>query len=208
MKKIILFTLPVLVLLAVFSFGQQINWTHGYDTSGNALTGKFDNLLKTGGTSYEMVFKMDDIYPWDFYPLQLDVQAALDSAESVYGNTGYWHYGTLWVQFKTQTSGDSVNCDIDLYEGVYGDANKTFANIKWDGTATKLADIGPGIVDVTQGIDVYAPDGKLLPAHVIKIVIDVDPAAAELDDSLDVYYEFAYPALLQQHKDYKPKTTE
>jgi hypothetical protein len=60
MKKIILFTLPVLVLLAMLSFGQQINWTHGYDTSGNALTGKFDNLLKTGGTSYTMVFKMDD----------------------------------------------------------------------------------------------------------------------------------------------------
>ena len=204
MKKIILF----LMILSAIAFGQQINYTHGYDVSGNALTGKFDNLVKTGGTSYTMVFKLDDAYPWDYYPLQLDVQAALDSSESAYGNSGYYHYGTLWFLAKTQTSGDSVNLDIDLYEGIYGDANRTFAGVKWDGTATKLKDIGPGIVDVFQGIDVYAPDGKMLPAHIIKIVIDVDPADNELDDSLDVYYEFAYPALIQEVKEHKGSNVE
>lgn len=194
--KILLF----IFILTSFVFAQQLNYTHGYTTAGVNDDGQFTSLDSTGATSYSVVFLLDDYYPFDFNPSVYDSVTAIGSSDKT-------SIGALWYFIDADEATDSTNIDVDVYTGVYGDANRTVAGIKWDGTATNCADV-TGDGDLCSGVLIYTETGKLLPPHAIKITFDVDPTAAEVSAGLDLYFEFVYPAVYQSAKEKKVQTYE
>lgn len=192
MKNIIFL---ILFFLTTSLFAQQLDWGVGYNTSGVALTGSFTSLDSTGATSYSMVFKLENYYPFDYNPLFSD-----DSV--IIGNSDKTSIGVWWYYIDVDDATDSINFDIDVYTGVYGTESQMIAGVKWDPTPTNCADIVDD-GDQCGGVLIYTETGKLLPPHVIKIVIDVDPTAAEVSAGIDVYYEFVHPAIYQVAKERK-----
>lgn len=197
MKKIILF----LMVLSVCAFSQQSNYTHGVDAVGNALTGSFTALDTTGATDYTIVIPLDDIYPFDYSPLVLDSVTVIDGSNAL-------NIGTLWFQFDVFVATDSCSFDIDAYTGVYGDANRTVAGIKWDATPVEIHSSAAQVGDVTTGVRIYTESsaGKLMAPHVIKLVLDLDTINNTDDITGEVgsnafYYEVVYPAIYQIHKE-------
>ena len=202
MKRIIYL---FLLFFTTSLFAQQLNYVVGFNTSGVALTGSFTNLDSTGGTSYTMVFTLDDYYPYDYNPFFLIDSSANSIAgggASAQGNADKTSLGTWWYFIDVDDVTDSINFDIDVYTGVYGTESQMIAGVKWDPTPTNCADIVDD-GDQCGGVLIYVETGKLLPPHVIKIVIDIDPTGKEVSAGIDVYYEFVHPAIYQVAKERK-----
>jgi hypothetical protein len=203
-NKIIL----TIVLLTSLCFSQQLRQTFGVNSTGGALTGSFTSLDSTGATSYDIYITLDDFYPFDFNPFFL-----VDSSGSVanggaaaQGNADKISIGTLWYFVDADAAGDSTNIDIDVHTGVYADANRNISSAKFDATATKAADI-LGTGDLCTGVLIYTETGKMLPPSIIRIRLDVDPAAKEVSAGLDIYYEFVYPQIYTEQGYRKERKT-
>lgn len=197
MKKIILF----LMVLCVGASAQQLNYTFGYDAVGNALTGSFTAVDTTGATDYTIIIKLDDYYPYDYNPAQYDSVTGLNgSADHT--------IGSIWFYWDVFAATDSCSFDVDAYAGVYGDANRTVAGVKWDATAVEVHNQTGTKGDVCDVARVYveASAGKVLPPEIIKLVFDMD-SIGNTDDAVNgvgsnaFYYRFVYPAIYQIHKE-------
>lgn len=197
MKKIIL----ILLLFAGFAISQQINYTWGYETDGDAYvqTGK-QNMDSTETLS--IVFDMQDYYPLDFNPLFSD-----DSVIII--NSNRYHYGTFWYHIDLENATDSSAIMLEAFPGNMwyypgsGDRIET-ANINFSTTATTLIDTSSYTTNDVQwtAVNVYLSDteGKILPPEFIKLTVKWMSAT---NDSIDFYWNFAYPAVYEREQDHR-----
>jgi hypothetical protein len=218
MKKILLFT----ILLSGFLIAQQINHTWGYTTAGVAY-----NQTGSANTdsidTIDIVFDLQDYYYLDWYPLTVNDILTISgdgpdtvgvdtlsgtTTATVYSNSTRLYYGTFWYRIDMENAADTSKILIRAYPGnmVYfpsDDSRITTTNINFSTTATTLlADTSSYTANDRQwtSLNVYINEtaGKVLPPEFIKLNIDF---VGTTNDSIDVYWDFAYPAVYQYYQD-------
>lgn len=197
MRAIFLF---LLLLLPLFIFGQQVNYTFGKKTpSGANWNGAgIVYLDKTAGTTNNIIVDLNDFYPLDIYPAVGDT-----SGNAIDGK--YFYAGTFYAFFENQGTAspttDSMLYTVKAYPGVYVGVNKPIASIKW-GTAVTLETLRK--VDEYMSVNnIYlSTTENALPPEVIKL--EIAPINDnDIDDSTAVYWRVAYPAIYQYEKEKK-----
>lgn len=225
MKKIIF-----IFLLALACYGQQTNYTWGYNASGTAWNQGGSANLDSNGT-ITIVLDMQDYYFDDWYPLEVnDIYtfsgsgsdstggdsswtATGSTTATVYSNSTRLYYGTLWYMFDLENSSDSIMYTIKSYPGnmtYYGGTGGriTTSNITWSSTATTIVDTTAGTY--TTGdiqwtpVNVYVGSvSKVLPSEFLKIVIDLEQLSC---DSIDGYWNYGYRATNEGDQDNRRTT--
>lgn len=194
MKKL-LFILFFPVLL----FSQQINYTWGRTTAGVAYNQ--EGVQYCDSARIQIVFDMQDYYPLDFNPLVTD-----DSVLYAQGSNLSF-VGTLWYYFDAYRSTDSTNYYIIAKSGnmIYqpNDASRiTAANLFFGADSILLRTTVRAVGDFTgwKFVNVYVNAStdansvvrKFLPPEFVKVDFNWAGGAA---DSMNVYWNFAYPAI-------------
>lgn len=203
MNKIILF----IVVFVVAVLGQQINHTWGYTTAGASYyqTGVAD--LDSLGT-IDIVFDMQDYYPYDYNPLALG-----DSSDDVINNSNLQFLGTFWYRIDAEEAADSIGYAIKAYPGnlVYysGSGQRiTATNINFSTTATTLIDTSATrqVDDVQWSwLNVYVNSSqnaastvqRHLPPEFVKLNILF---TKQTEADLDFFWVFAYPAVTESEQ--------
>ena len=200
MRNIILFIL----LFTIPLFSQVINYSWGETTAGVAYN-QIGSQDADSATTISIVFDMQDYYPLDFSPLVSD-----DSV--VIGNSNRQFLGTFWYRIDAQNATDSTGHAIKSYSGnmIYhpnDESRVTTTNINFSSTATTLLSETAAVNDlqwsfvnvyVNSSTDVNSAVQKHLPPEFVKVAITFQTNAA---DSMDVYWNFAYPAVLEHYQD-------
>lgn len=207
MKKLILLFLFIPVLL----FGQMMNHSWGYSTSGTAYnqTGYSD---ADSSTTISIVYDLQDWYPLDINPLFSDDSVIIGSSHKML-------IGTFWYKLDAQNATDSTVYAIKVYPGFmdyYGGTGDRIAtaNIDYGTTATTLIDTSSTLAvnDVTwKFLNVYLNSSadagsntvKHYPSEFYKIAFTFGNGTA---DSLDVYWDFVYPAVYQSQQELRTTT--
>jgi len=212
MKKIFI----LMLLFPLILLGQQLNHTWGYTTAGVAYT-QVGSADADSGDVISIVFDLQDWYPLDWNPLVLDVQASSDSSEAAHGLSSYTFIGTFWLRLDAENATDSTGHAIFAYPGnmIYypGTGGRiTATNLNFSTTATTLLDTTAGVNDVQwQFVNVYVNSSadvnsatvKYLPPEFLRIDIEFQ---TNVDDSLDVYWDFVYPASKQFDQEMRSTT--
>lgn len=201
MKKVIL----LIFTFVLIAFGQQINHTWGYTTAGASWyqTGAQD---QDSSSTISIVFDMQDYYPLDYSPLVSD-----DSV--IINNSNLQFLGTFWYRINAENSTDSVGYAIKAYSGnlVYypgSGARISATNINFSTTATTLIDTSTTLavndvqwsflnVYVNSSTNAASAVQRHLPPEFVKLAMTFQNNAA---DSLDVYWNFAYPAVTESEQ--------
>lgn len=205
MNKIIV----ILLAMTMCAFAQQINYTWGYNTSGTAYT-QTGYQDADSSTTINIVFDMQDYYPLDFTPLVSD-------SGVIIANSNRQHLGTLWLRVDAQNAADSSNYYVEAYPGnmIYhpnDNSRITTSNLNFSTTATTLVDTSDQKGDIQwQFVNVYVNSSqddnstttKHLPPEFVKVKIGFGINAA---DSIDVYWNFAYPALYESEQSRRSTT--
>jgi hypothetical protein len=192
--------LLILFVLVFTVFAQQINHDWGMSTTGvrNSVPVKTD-IDTTATSGWTVVFDIADYYPFDIFPYK-------DTSGVALLNSDRATFGTLRTYFDVQNAADSAIYTIKLYEGMYSNADKSPASIKYEETAVTLRTV--------RSVDAFFQDNvyfgstayKQYPPEVFKIVIAKVAEDTDCDDSTDVYIDYAYPAIYQQYKERKLDT--
>jgi hypothetical protein len=209
MKKIIV----LIMLLPLIALSQQLNHTWGETTTGTAYTQTGYNNADSS-TTITAVFDLQDWYPLDMNQVAFDSVTALGSSNKML-------IGTLWYRIDAVNATDSVGYAIKTYPGnlVYypgtGERIAT-ANINYSTTATTLIDTATtkavndiqwSFVNVflNTSTDASSVVVKHLPTEFFKATWTFQLNAA---DSLDVYWDFVYPASKQTDQEKRTSTNK
>lgn len=205
MKKIIF-----LFLFVSIGFCQQINYTWGQKTDGSwwNQTGS----VNTDSTDeITIIFDFQDYWYLDF------VKADWDSVTSI-ANSNRQYIGTFWYQFDAENATDSVVYVIKTYSGMWkyddGDENRIESGeYLFSTTATTVVDTQRAKGDIQAEfvnlyVDASTDDNgvvtKHLPPELLKVVMDF---GTNSNDSLDVYWNFAYPAIYESQQSMRNRRT-
>lgn len=197
MKKIFV----LLLALAVPLMAQQVNYTYGVNLAGADYGGAgLVYIDTTTGTTNNIYVDINDFYWIDVNPLRTN-----DTTGAVLLNSDRSVFGTFYCNFDNQgadPTADSVLFTIKVYPGVYSTASKSLAMAKW-GTAVTLETIEAiGDQFTVNNVYLHATKYKHFPPEVLKFEI-APIGRADADDSTAVHWRYAYPALLQVHKERK-----
>jgi len=208
MKKIFLFLFLIIPLIA---FSQQINYTWGQTVAGVAYTQI--GVQDCDSARIQIVFDMQDYYPYDFNPLFVTQLLSSPKADSVIStttiasNSNLLYIGTLWYYIDAYRATDSTNYYLIAKSGnmIYqpNDASRiTAANIFFGTDSILLVSITRAVGDFTgwKFINVYVNAStdagstihKYLPPEFVEVDFNWATGAA---DSINVYWNFAYPAI-------------
>ena len=201
----ILKLITIVLLLVCLANAQQINHTWGYTTAGVAYTQTGAVDVDSAATT-SIVFDMQDYYPLDFNPLVNDDSAVVAI------NSNRMFYGTFWLYVDVETATDTTSININAYPGFMtyysgtGDRIST-SNLTFSTTATAVLNEVAYTANDRQwfATNVYISDteGKILPPEFIKLAITFDTAT---NDSLDIYWDFVYPASKQHEQELRSTT--
>jgi len=193
-KKLIFILLLIIPLVLS---AQQINYSLGLKaTSGDPWTVAGITYLDTA-TTYDFIFDLNDYYFWDYNPLVIS-----DSTDDVAVNSNLMYLGTFYANFNCQNAADSVILKLDVFPGLYGVDSRAVASVVW-GDTVELETIrcANDYFDI-QNIYVHATKYKILPPELLMIRLR-DVTDGDQDDSIQVDWKFAYPAIIHQVKERK-----
>ena len=207
MKQILIFIL----ILSAFVFGQQINRTWGYTTAGIAYT-QTGSVNADSTTEVSIVFDLQDWYSIDWnppvYTTTFDIGVSGDStlAQTVVGNSDALMLGTLWLRQDAKNATDSLAVLVEAFPGnmIYhpgGTSRITAANINFSTTAITIQDstnLAKGDVQWTPYNIYLHASSRILPPEFVKVTFEQKTTA---DDSVDYFWDFAYPAVYQSQQE-------
>ncbi len=199
-------TIILILLLSLLAITQQVNYTWGKKTSGLDWSGAGIALMDTtSGTTNDIVIDLNDFYFTDPNPLAV-ADSGAGSAPLVSNNSDRLYLGTFYTNFDNvgaaSPTTDSVLFTIKAYPGVYSTASKAVSGIKY-GVAVTLETIRKaGDYYSANNVYIHATLSKSFPPETIKLEI-APIGVKEADDSTNVHWRFAYPAIHQQQKEHK-----
>lgn len=206
-------TIIFILLLSLLAIAQQVNYTWGLKTSGLDWSGAgITRIDTTTGTTNDIVIDLNDFYWMDVYPVETNATADFGSggdstfAAALYANSTRYYVGTFFTNFDNVGSAspttDSVLFTVKAYPGVYSTASKAVSGVKY-GVAVTLQTIREaGDYFAANSVYIHASLAKSFPPEVIKLEI-APIGVSDADDSTNVNWRFAYPALYQVHKERK-----
>ena len=190
------FLILLFTIFPILLFSQQINYDWGYNTSGTAYNQSGVADLDSNGT-ITIIYDLQDYYFMDWNPLALDSVTVLYNSDALF-------LGTFWYRWDLQNAADSIMFTIKAYPGnmIYhpNDGSRiTTSNINFSTTAITIVDTTAGTYTTNDiqwtGANVYLNASvRMLPSEFLKIVMDLEQVSC---DSIDGYWNFAYPAVYE-----------
>jgi hypothetical protein len=194
MKKLLF----LFLIFPILAFSQQINYTWGQTTAGVAYNQ--EGVQYCDSARIQIIFDMQDYYPIDFSPLFSDDSVIIQASNLTF-------LGTFWYYFDAYRATDSTNYYViaksgnmiyqpnnasritatNLFFGADSTIIVTAARAKGDFTGWKFVN-----VYVNNGLNANAAARKCLPPEFVEVDINWLGGAA---DSMNVYWNFAYPAV-------------
>ena len=176
MKRFIF--LLFLLLIPLLLFPQQMNYTFGQKTDGTAWT---ETGIVNTSTVIQIVVDFED-----YYKTLTDDQ-----------------YGVFFYTIDAQNAADSTNYSISLFNGafIYDDGSSdriTTTKVEFSTDSTLLQASSSQANDVTWTALEVTIAGQILPPEFGLIEIEWETGT---DDSLDVQWYFAYPAVYQSEQE-------
>lgn len=190
--------LVILFALVFTVFAQQTNHHWGMSTTGVEETDPTQVNIDTTSSAANktLVFDIADFYFVDAFPYaDTSGVALLNSDRAV--------FGTFRTSWDAENAADSVIYTIKAYAGMYTDAAKSAASIDYEETSVTIRTVRAA-GDQFYSDNIYFNTGtyKQFPPEVFKIEIQA-VADSDNDDSTDVSWDYAYPAIYQDKRERK-----
>jgi hypothetical protein len=203
MNKLLIF----LILIPALLFSQpQINYTYGQKTTGVYWT-QVGNQYWGGGATLALANQII-VDLQDYYPLTYSDYMAI--AYTSYARKTF--IGTLWYRFDAKNATDSVNYIIiaksaNMIYNPNDGSRVTAANLHVGTDSTILVSVKRAVNDTQwKFTNVFLNDSKdangrvarYLPPEFVDILIK---GRSNCADSINVYWNFAYPAMKENEQD-------